>query len=143
MNVSSAEQPRALTPERTTCEANTSSDLTQTSNKGASLDLTEDAVGKLDDGIMNGDLDIPHNRVRLNGALLAKDESGPEYVRSVTHELRTPLNAIIGLCQCLERDREAPLNETQRDTVARVERNAHALLESVNKLLERMRNGQH
>jgi signal transduction histidine kinase len=107
------------------------------------LDLTEVAVGKLDDGIMNGDLDIPHNPVRLNGTLLAKDESGPDYVRRVTHELRTPLNAIIGLCQCLERDREAPLTERQHDTVARVERNAHALLETVNNLLERMRNGRH
>lgn len=92
---------------------------------------------------MNGDLDIPHNRVRLNGALLAKDKFGPEYVRDVTHELRTPLNAIIGLCRCLERDREAPLTERQRDTVTRVDRNAHALLESINTLLERLRNAQH
>lgn len=92
---------------------------------------------------MNGDLDIPHNRVRLNGALLAHGELGPDEVRNVTHELRTPLNAIIGLCQCLERDREAPLTEQQRDTIARVDRNAHALLESVNKLLERLRNNQH
>jgi signal transduction histidine kinase len=92
---------------------------------------------------MNGDLDIPHNRVRLNGGLIAKDEFGSDYVRNVTHELRTPLNAIIGLCQCLERDREAPLTESQSDTVARVERNAHALLESVNKLLERLRNEKH
>jgi signal transduction histidine kinase len=107
------------------------------------LDLTERAVGKQDDGTMNGDLDIPHNRVRLNGALLATDEFGPDYVRNVTHELRTPLNAIIGLCQCLERDRETPLTEDQRDTVERVNRNAHALLESVNKLLERMRNNRH
>ena len=107
------------------------------------MDLTERAVGKLDDRIMNGDLDIPHNRVRLDGGLLAKDELGPEYVRHVTHELRTPLNAIIGLCQCLERDREAPLTERQRDTVSRVNRNAHALLESVNKLLERLRNENH
>lgn len=107
------------------------------------MDLTEDAVGKLDDGIMNGDLDIPHNRVRLNGALVAKDELGPEYVRHVTHELRTPLNAIIGLCQCLERDREAPLTECQRDTIARVDRNAHALLKSVNGLLERLRREKH
>ena len=92
---------------------------------------------------MNGELDIPHNRVRLNGTLLAQNEAGPEYIRRVTHELRTPLNAIIGLCQCLERDREAPLTERQRDTVARVDRNAHALLESVNKLLERLRNDKH
>lgn len=88
---------------------------------------------------MNSDLDIPHNRVRLSGNLLAKDDVGPEYVRHMTHELRTPLNAIIGLCQCLERDRETPLSEQQRDTVQRMERNAHALLESVNRLLERMR----
>ena len=107
------------------------------------MDLTEDAVGKLDDGIMNGDLDRPHNRVHPNGSLLAKDELGPEYVRQVTHELRTPLNAIIGLCQCLERDREAPLTERQRDTVTRVDRNAHALLESVNLLLERLRHEKH
>jgi len=107
------------------------------------LDLTESAVGELDEGIMNGDLNIPHNRVRLSGPLLAKDELGPEYVRQVTHELRTPLNAIIGLCQCLERDREAPLTERQRDTVSRVDRNAHALLESVNKLLERLRREKH
>ena len=107
------------------------------------MNLTEGAVGMLDDGTMNGDLDIPHNRVRLNGALLAKDELGSDYVRNVTHELRTPLNAIIGLCQCLERDREAPLNEGQRDTVARIDRNAHALLESINKLLERLRNNAH
>ena len=107
------------------------------------MDLTEGAVGKLDDAIMNGDLDIPHNRVRLDGALLAKDELEPDYVRHMTHELRTPLNAIIGLCQCLERDREAPLTESQRDTVTRVDRNAHALLESVNRLLERLRNEKH
>jgi signal transduction histidine kinase len=107
------------------------------------LNLAEDAAGNLDDGIMNGDLDIPHNRVRLNGALLAKDELGAEYIRHVTHELRTPLNAIIGLCRCLERDVEVPLTERQRDTVARVDRNAHALLESVNKLLERLRDEKH
>lgn len=96
---------------------------------------------------MNGDLDRPHNRVHPNGALLAKDELGPEfgpeYVRQVTHELRTPLNAIIGLCQCLERDPEAPLTERQRDTVARVDRNAHALLENVNRHLERLRDEKH
>ena len=97
----------------------------------------------MDDGIMNGDLDRPHNRAHSNGALFTKDEIGPEYVRQVTHELRTPLNAIIGLCQCLERDREAPLTERQRDTVTRVDRNAHALLESVNRLLERLRREQH
>lgn len=96
------------------------------------------AVGAVSDLTMNSDLDIPHHRVRLKGRLLEK-ENGPDYVRQITHELRTPLNAIIGLCQCLERDREAPLTEQQRDTVERVQRNAHTLLLSVNRLLERMR----
>lgn len=61
----------------------------------------------------------------------------------MAHELRTPLNVIIGLCQCLERDREEPLNERQRDSVVRMERNAHALLESVNHLLQSLRSGKY
>ena len=91
--------------------------------------------------VMKADLDIPHNRVPFNGEF-ANDVKAAEFVRDMTHELRTPLNAIIGLCQCLERDRDAPLNERQRDTVLRMERNAHALRESVNRLLEKMRNGE-
>lgn len=90
--------------------------------------------------MMNRDLGVPHNRVTLPSGLPAKDTKSADFVRDMTHELRTPLNAIIGLCQCLERDREAPLNERQRDTVLRIERNAHALLDSVNRLLARIRN---
>ena len=92
---------------------------------------------------MNGNLDIPHNRVRLESNALKKDRAGSEYVRKMTHELRTPLNVIIGLCQYLERDKDTPLNDTQRDTVTRMERNAHALLKSVNRLLENMRTGKY
>jgi signal transduction histidine kinase len=88
---------------------------------------------------MNRDLNIPRNRVPLNREPHAKEDQ--DFARDMTHELRTPLNAIIGLCQCLERDRDAPLNETQRDAVLRIERNGHALLDSVNRLLVRLRNG--
>lgn len=93
--------------------------------------------------MINRDLNIPQNRVRLSNELRAKDDKPADFVRDMTHELRTPLNAIIGLCQCLERDREAPLSETQRDAVLRIERNAHALLDSVNRLLVQIRNGRH
>lgn len=92
---------------------------------------------------MNSDLDIPHNRVGLKEGVLAKEQAATDFVHEMTHELRTPLNVIIGLCQYLERDREAPLNEKQRDTVTRMERNAHALLESVNRLLQSMRTGRY
>ena len=92
---------------------------------------------------MNRELKIPHNRERLTGEPLAKAHQTADFVKNMTHELRTPLNAIIGLCQCLERDRETPLNERQRDIVLRIERNSHALLDSANRLLASMRNGKH
>ena len=88
---------------------------------------------------MNSELGIPHHRSRPEEGIIKKDRVGPEFVRQMTHELRTPLNVIIGLCQCLERDQETPLNERQQDTVSRMERNAHALLVTVNRLLEDLR----
>lgn len=58
------------------------------------------------------------------------------FVTNISHELRTPLNVIIGLCQLLERDRRAPLAPLQSEAVTRMERNARALLELVNDLLD-------
>ena len=60
----------------------------------------------------------------------------------MSHELRTPLNVIIGMCQFLERDRQTPLSPVHRDAVDRMDRNARSLLESVNHLLEYLRNGR-
>jgi len=97
----------------------------------------------MDESIMNSELDIPTNRVRLDQGVVKKDRAGPEFVRQMTHELRTPLNVIIGLCQCLERDQQTPLNERQRDTVSRMDRNANALLMAVNRLLESLRTGNY
>ena len=92
---------------------------------------------------MNSELDIPHNRVRLDQGAIQTDRARPDFVRQMTHELRTPLNAIIGLCQCLERDQQNPLGERQRDTVSRVERNANVLLTTVNRLIESLRTGKY
>ena len=100
-------------------------------------------LGSMDESNMNSELDIPHNRVRLDQGVVKKDPIGPEFVRQMTHELRTPLNVIIGLCQCLERDQQTPLNERQRDTVSRMEKNANALLMTVNRLLENLRSGNY
>lgn len=92
---------------------------------------------------MNNDFHIPHNAVQMEDNVLRTEGVGKDFVRDMTHELRTPLNVIIGLCQFLERDHQAPLTEAQRDTVERMERNAHVLLESVNHLLECMRTGNY
>ena len=92
---------------------------------------------------MKGEFTISHNPMRLDQSVIRNDRVGPEFVRQVTHELRTPLNVIIGLCQYLERDQETPLSERQRDTVSRMERNANALLTTVNHLIERLRTGKY
>jgi two-component system sensor histidine kinase BarA len=100
----------------------------------------------MDQSIMNSELDIPHHRAPLDQSVIRKDRvgpGGPDFLREMTHELRTPLNVIIGLCQCLERDPQTPLSERQRDTVSRMERNANALLTTVNRLIESLRTGKY
>jgi len=92
---------------------------------------------------MKAGTSIPHNRVRLSDDASRKNPVGTDFAKQMSHELHTPLNVIIGLCQFLERDREAPLTNAQRDTVGRMERNARALLQSVNRLLECMRAGKY
>lgn len=92
---------------------------------------------------MKANLNIPPRGVRVESGILRKDQVARDFARQMTHELRTPLNVIIGLCQYLERDLKSPLNEGQRDTVIRIERNAHALLASVTRLLECVRSGKY
>ena len=67
---------------------------------------------------------------------------------AITHVMRgdewinsTPLHVIIGLCQLLERDRNATLSPAQLDAVERMERNAQNLLLTVNHLLACLRSG--
>jgi signal transduction histidine kinase len=86
-------------------------------------------------------IEIPHRRVRLEDGMLHSDHAATDFTRTMTHELRTPLNVIIGLCQLLERDSKSPLSPMQRDAIDRMERNARALLQSINHLLGCMRSG--
>jgi two-component system, sensor histidine kinase and response regulator len=81
--------------------------------------------------------------VHLDEVVLRKDPVATDFTRQMSHEIRTPLNVIIGLCQYLERDRNTALSPVQRESLVRMERNAHALLESVNHLLECVRTGKY
>ena len=65
-----------------------------------------------------------------------------DFVKGMSHELHTPLHVIIGLCQLLDRDRNTKLTPLQQDAIERMERNARALLQTVNHLLVCMRNGE-
>ena len=92
---------------------------------------------------MKSGINIPHNRVHLDEGVLRKDQVATGFARQMGHEIRTPLNVIIGLCRYLEHDRDTDLSPVQRESLIRMERNAHALLESVNHLLECVRTGKY
>ena len=85
------------------------------------------------------EIEIPHNGVNLEGKILRSHHPATNFIDAATHDLHTPLNVIMGMCHLLERYPE-PLSAKQRDAVNRIERNAHALLKSVNELLARLRN---
>jgi two-component system sensor histidine kinase BarA len=87
-------------------------------------------------------LNIPHKQSSVHEALLTDEPVNNDFIREMNHELRTPLNVIIGICQFLERDQKTPLSPMHRDAVGRMDRNARALLRSVNQLLKSLRNGQ-
>jgi signal transduction histidine kinase len=71
--------------------------------------------------------------------IMSQDHRQADFLKGVSHDLRTPLNVIIGICQFLERDQKTPLSPMHQDAVERMERNARALLQSVNHLMEYMR----
>jgi signal transduction histidine kinase len=87
-------------------------------------------------------INIPQKQASVNAVFLADNAHSPEFLKSISHELRTPLNVIIGICQFLERDQKTPLSPMHRDAVDRMDRNARALLQSVKRLMEELRNGK-
>jgi signal transduction histidine kinase len=86
---------------------------------------------------------VPQKQATVPESLLAGSYDSPDSLKSISHEMRTPLNVIIGICQFLERDQKTPLSPMHRDAVDRMDRNARALLQSVNRLLTSLRNGKH
>ena len=90
---------------------------------------------------MKAVIEVSRQPTHVDKEVFSADRAATEFVKEMSHDLRTPLNVIIGLCQLLERDRQATLSATQRDAVERMERNAHALLHSVNHLISCLRSG--
>ena len=104
--------------------------------------VKQEEIPRADQPAVKRGIEIPHNPVRLEGGVLSTDRPETDFVKGMTHDLRTPLNVIIGLCQLLERDRKTPLSTMQRDAVDRMERNARALLQTINHLLACLRAGR-
>ena len=103
----------------------------QTANQGSSpLTSAAGSEKEISRGAVNVEAKIPKNH-----------QHPTDFVDAAAHDLHTPLNVIIGMCNVMDRDPE-PLTAKQEDAVRRIERNALALLKSINELLRRMRNGR-
>lgn len=86
-------------------------------------------------------INVPQKRPSVNEVFLSDKVHSPEFLKSISHELRTPMNVIIGICQFLERDQKTPLSPMHRDAVDRMDRNARALLQTINRLMSELRDG--
>jgi len=58
------------------------------------------------------------------------------FLASVSHELRTPMTVILGFSGALLRGSQGPLNDAQRESLERVQRNAKLLLGLINDVLD-------
>jgi signal transduction histidine kinase len=90
---------------------------------------------------MKAAMNISQPRASVDDVVRSGNRAETDFVKGMTHELHTPLNVIIGLCQVLERDPSTSLSPRQRDALGRMERNAQALLQTVDHLLGCLRSG--
>ena len=86
-------------------------------------------------------VNVPQKQATVNATPFSGTLDSADSLKSISHDLRTLLNVIIGICQFLERDQKTPLSPMHRDAVDRMDRNARALLQSINQLMDSLRNG--
>jgi signal transduction histidine kinase len=75
------------------------------------------------------------DNARLSRAALAANEAKANFLATMSHELRTPLTAIIGYQELLSEGVSGPINDTQRQQLARVKVSANHLLSLIDQIL--------
>ena len=86
--------------------------------------------------------DISLHKAEHLALIAAKEEAEKanqaksEFLSAMSHELRTPLNAILGFAQLLQSDKQAPLTDTQQDSLKLIIQSGEHLLKLINDVLE-------
>ncbi|HEY9025016.1 MAG TPA: ATP-binding protein [Burkholderiaceae bacterium] len=80
--------------------------------------------------LRSGELEVARRRAE------AASQAKSEFLSRVSHELRTPLNAMLGYAQLLQLEEAHPLDEHQRERVARIEAAGWHLVTLINDVLD-------
>ena len=72
---------------------------------------------------------------RAREAAETANRAKSQFLSTMSHELRTPLNAIAGYTELLEMGVRGPVNDEQREDLARIRRSANVLMSLVNDVL--------
>ena len=80
--------------------------------------------------LRSGELELARRRAE------AASQAKSEFLSRVSHELRTPMNAMLGYAQLLQLDETHPLDDHQRERVARIEAAGWHLVTLINDVLD-------
>ena len=80
--------------------------------------------------LRSGELELARRRAE------AASQAKSEFLSRVSHELRTPMNAMLGYAQLLQLEEDHPLDEHQRERVARIEAAGWHLVTLINDVLD-------
>jgi signal transduction histidine kinase len=99
--------------------------------------LADQAAVALESARLSGEVRLDmEDRLRASeGATSAKDRA----LSTLAHDIRTPLGAIDGYCQIILDELYGPVNEKQREALARVQMSGHHLLSLLDNVLDMAR----
>ena len=105
----------------------------------ASFDLWKQTVKNRSRSWSRDDVDMAQNLIHIinQSERIAAEEASiakSEFLANMSHELRTPLNAIVGIINILDRD--AKLDDRQREFIRTMNLSANSLLGLINDLLD-------
>ena len=80
--------------------------------------------------VRSGELELARRRAE------AASQAKSEFLSRVSHELRTPMNAMLGYAQLLQLEEGHPLDDHQRERVARIEAAGWHLVTLINDVLD-------